>query len=1020
MAHYRRPSTTSSGPHVRELETQELYREAFDVACHAVQLDNSGMHAEAREAYIDAIQLLDRLLIQKSDSNHEGERQLIIQKSQEYSSRAEQLYRYSFTAVISSHPDASQHAITHDRKSHKGKVAGGPLDSKHPDNDQSWVPKSDIDILMEKAYFTLDQAILNEEKDFTDHSLELYKDAASNFLKVYRKLPKDDPRCHNCHELCMQALNKVEELKKSDTTNGLLAPQKEFSPSISSASSSHNAKSITNNHGATPLGGLKCKEDENSMKKLSSAEIEILKLTSNVNSKLFLPWVDESDLREKFTYDELFIDPDGSLPLSALQRAKFGGWKRPSEIMRNPKMIELVSSSALVQDVVTDCSFVASLCVSAAYERKFRKQLITSCIYPQNKFGQPCYNPSGKYMIKLHYNGIKRKVLVDDLLPVSRDGTLMCTFSTNHEELWAPIIEKAYMKLMGGYDFPGSNSGIDLYTLTGWIPEHIFVEDKDFVANNVWHRLMGGQKYGDVLVTISTGEMSEESAAERGLVPTHAYAVIDIREVNGVRFMQVKNPWSHLRWKGPYSHMDTERWNPELMKALNYDPSSAMQFDDGIFWIDFESVCENFVSIHLNWNPELFMYRWALHIPWHCDVGPKKDTYNLGYNPQFKLVVKVPEKKTSAVWLLMSKHITVTEPKNTDFITLHVYNDTNGERVYHHGKAFKEGTYVNSPHILIRFNAPSGTSTYTIVFSQHEKLKTLYFSLKAFSFSQFELTDVPQTYSIEQKISGRWTDQSSGGNASNASFMNNPQWKLTIPPPPESNGQQKCGIIIMLEAPKTFAIHLLLVEGGKRVASFSPREVVSQTNSYQHGFCCCELRDIKPGSYTIIASTYEPGLVGDFLLTIASNTQYTVDSIPVEGAGMFRKVINGEWIVGYNAMGCSTYRNYHRNPRYHLEIRELTTVRVRLQTDGIEPIPPTNVTIYEKHPTAVFGREIATSGPYTNVVQGVATGDTVLTQNAYGYVIVFATHQKDVAGKFISFVYSDRPVNVRPDKITPM
>jgi calpain-7 len=52
------------------------------------------------------------------------------------------------------------------------------------------------------------------------------------------------------------------------------------------------------------------------------------------------------------------------------------------------------------------------------------------------------------------------------------------------------------MKLMGGYDFPGSNSGIDLYTLTGWIPEHIFVEDKDFVASNVWERLMGGQKYG--------------------------------------------------------------------------------------------------------------------------------------------------------------------------------------------------------------------------------------------------------------------------------------------------------------------------------------------------------------------------------------------------------------------------------------------------------------------------------------------------------------------------------------------
>jgi hypothetical protein len=32
-------------------------------------------------------------------------------------------------------------------------------------------------------------------------------------------------------------------------------------------------------------------------------------------------------------------------------------------------------SNSIIQDIVTDCSFVASLCVTAAYECKFKKQV---------------------------------------------------------------------------------------------------------------------------------------------------------------------------------------------------------------------------------------------------------------------------------------------------------------------------------------------------------------------------------------------------------------------------------------------------------------------------------------------------------------------------------------------------------------------------------------------------------------------------------------------------------------------
>jgi len=415
-------------------------------------------------------------------------------------------------------------------------------------------------------------------------------------------------------KLATNALERAEKLKGINVHKDLQELHLASHVGVVQSGSSESSSMLARSSIPAPQPDLKVSGDA----AYSEDEKKVLLHTSNINGIDYLPFM-AVDLREKFAYPLPFTD--STLLLSPKQRSRFSGWARPDELWSNPKMIDSIDCFSIKQTIISDCSFVASLAISALFEKKFphKRKLITSIIYPQNRAGEPVYNPCGKYMVKFNLNGIPRKVVIDDRLPVGTHGELLCSYSSRKGELWVSLLEKAYMKVMGGYDFPGSNSNIDLHALTGWIPERLSIHSDSssgtsgFDKEQTFNKLMSRISTGDVLVTVATGEMSDQAADRAGLVSTHAYAVLDIKEVMGVRLFLLKNPWSAVRWKGNYSELDAVHWTPEMKKILKYDPNSASMFDNGVFWIDYDSICKFFDVFYMSWNPDIFSYTSLLH-----------------------------------------------------------------------------------------------------------------------------------------------------------------------------------------------------------------------------------------------------------------------------------------------------------------------------------------------------------------------------------------------------------------------
>ncbi|KAJ1023469.1 hypothetical protein NDA16_003086 [Ustilago loliicola] len=792
--------------------------------------------------------------------------------------------------------------------------------------------------------------------------------------------------------------------------------------------------------------------------------------------------------------------------------------------------------SDIVQDIVTDCSFVAALEVAAEHDHRFGGHLATSSLYPQDAQGYVQPSPDGQYRVKLHINGAPRMISIDDHLPYypSSGSTneanatppssvsqveverLMCATSRTGQAIWPALLEKAYLKVMGGYDFSGSNGSIDLYALTGWPPEHIFLRHAGFQREKTWHRFFSAWRDGKCMATVGTGKApsrrSDRDSAEQtevglatitldsGLVSSHNYAILDVIECNSRRYVKLMNPWRTAAGIRPaiavsvreeeriYADAASNALNAHL-DDLSLDHTEKEDSASPTFVVSWDDLCSHFDSLFLNWDPKLFDNNVTVHSSWRgsSTASSSSPSSSGGASPSFKqpdphfrLTITVPAITSShaetatdpsaEVWLFLTRHITNTKASDhssagklqssaqasAEYIALHVFEDdqhasqggqSTGASTLPLRKSKRMGAYVDGTQCLVRLkpsflrekaSSPSGSlqqCSFTVVVSRRDERDTqppspdavsakqigskdVNYTLSVFSRYRMELSELRTRLPFCEAITGSWTTRTAGGNATLPSFLYNPQYTLVIPA-----GTGDVHVQIVLEsADRCIPVQVLLTypgPGSGRVTHLTEGDVVLSSGMYHHGLALCSTSHpgtlktgLRPGTYTMIASTFEANTYTDFHLRVESTRPLTLKPIPQEGAGMFHRHLTSQWRRGVNANGSPANRDYFKNPSWQLQLERPglsgLVARIRSSTGGVRPY--INLALFLDTPAGL--KEVANTGSYTDLSCGAAIDQVKLQPGTYR--LIASTHQPDTEADFSIDLYTAAKVDVTP------
>ncbi|XP_059488829.1 calpain-A-like [Neocloeon triangulifer] len=347
----------------------------------------------------------------------------------------------------------------------------------------------------------------------------------------------------------------------------------------------------------------------------------------------------------------LYEDPDFPCTTESLFYSKAPPipfkWLRPSQIVKDPRLfVEGYSRFDIKQGELTDCWLLAALANLTLHNSLF------SQVVPEDQCFEKGY--AGVFHFKFWQYGKWVEVIIDDRLPTF-DGKLVFLRSSQQNEFWSALLEKAYAKLHGSYEaLKGGSTCEAMEDFTGGVTEW---HELDNVDMNFFKMLQSSFDRQSLLgASIEPGDEFEEPTPE-GLVKGHAYSItkvqyVDIKtpRVSGkIPLIRLRNPWGNaVEWNGAWSDKSPE-WQfipPEEQKRI------GLTFDaDGEFWMSFRDFVKYFTRLEIcnlsphsiqntegkkKWEMSVFEGEWVRGVTaGGCRNYPK----TFCFNPQYRVTL---------------------------------------------------------------------------------------------------------------------------------------------------------------------------------------------------------------------------------------------------------------------------------------------------------------------------------------------------------------------------------------------